>query len=86
MGVGERVGHFTGDVERLLDREFGLLPEASAQALALDVGHRVPQLSIGLSGVEDGQDMGVLEPGGRADLAEEALRGPLRGRARGAGP
>ena len=45
-----------------------------AQALALDVGHGEPEQAVGAgAAVEHGEDVGMLQPGGEADLALEPL-------------
>ena len=54
--------------------ELPLPAQTVAQRLALDVRHREPELAGGLARVEDGEDVGVLEPGGEPDLPLEALR------------
>ena len=73
VGVVERAGDLTGDPERVVDRELALAPEPVAERLALDERHGEPELAAGLTGVENGQDVGMLEPGGELDLALEAL-------------
>ena len=46
-----------------------------AERLALDVGHGEPQPAVGqLAGVEHGEDVRVLQPGGDLDLALEPGR------------
>jgi hypothetical protein len=48
--------------------------QAIAEGFPLHVRHGVPHLAGGLAGVEDGQDVGVLEPSGYLDFMEEAIR------------
>ncbi len=43
------------------------------ERLALDEGHDVVEQAAGLTGVDEAEDMGVLEVGGDPDLGEEAL-------------
>jgi hypothetical protein len=50
------------------------LLRALRAALALDVRHGEPELAGGVTGVVDREDVGMLEPGGGADLPEEPLR------------
>src|SRR6185437_15715282 len=51
-----------------------LLPvQPIAQRLPLDIRHGEPELVTSLAGVEHGQDVGVLEPSSKADLALESL-------------
>ena len=59
--------------------ELPLPPEPVAQALALDVRHGEPEPARGLARVVDREDVGVLQPGGEADLPEEALGAERRG-------
>jgi hypothetical protein len=47
--------------------------ELPPERLALDVGHGEPELAVGIAGVVDRQDMRMLQPGRRADLAKEPL-------------
>ncbi len=70
----ERLRRLARDPERVFDRELPLAAEPVAQALALDQRHGEPEPAGGLAGVEDGQDVRMLEPRGELDLAEEALR------------
>ena len=74
VGAVEGVRDLPGEPDGFLDRKLPLAPEAIAQALALDVGHRVPEEPARRAGVEDREDMRVLEPGGQVDLTEETLR------------
>ena len=73
MGEGERVGDLDQDADRLVHGELALAGQAVAQALPLHVGHHVIEEALGLAGVEQRQDVRVLEPGGDADLAGEPL-------------
>ncbi len=73
MGAVEGVRHLPGEPDRFLDRKLTLAPEPVAQALAFDVRHRVPEEPARRAGVEDREDVRVIEPGGQVDLAEEAL-------------
>ena len=73
MGVIQGFRRLARDAERVLDRQLLFAVEAVAQTLALHERHREPQLPSGFAGVEDGEDVGVLEPGGQHDLAVEPL-------------
>jgi hypothetical protein len=79
VGVFEGAGRFAGDLHGVVQRQLALAAEPVAQRLALDVGHGEPELSGSLARVEHGQDVGVLQPGGKVDLAEEPLRPEARG-------
>ena len=47
--------------------------DPALQVAALDQPHRDDQLAVLLAGVVDGDDVGVVEPGGEARLAQEPL-------------
>ena len=51
-----------------------LAVEPCPERLALDVRHRVPEASGGFAGVEQRQDVGMLQARGEPDLPQEALR------------
>ena len=55
------------------DRELLLAVEPVAQRLALDEGHDVEEVAVGLARVEQRQDVRVLEVGRELDLGQEAL-------------
>ena len=59
------------DPERILNRQLLVAAKPVPQALAFNERHGEPKLAVGLTGVEDCQDMGVLEPRGGLDLALE---------------
>ncbi len=71
--VIERARSLGRDAKGVFERELALTPEPVAQRLALDEGHREPQLSGRFAGVEHGQDVRMLEPGGEVDLTLEPL-------------
>jgi hypothetical protein len=73
MGVLEGVRHLAGDSKRIGYGELPLSLKSPAKALALDVGHGEPELTVGFARVVHGQDMRVLQSRGRADLAQEPL-------------
>ncbi len=74
MGAVKGLRHLPSEPDRLLDRKLTLAPEPVAQALALDIGHGVPEEPARRAGVEDREDVRVIEPGGQVDLTEETLR------------
>jgi hypothetical protein len=74
VGVPERLGHLAHQAHAFPHRERATPPEAVAQALAFHVGHREPEEPAGVARIVDRQDVRVLEPGGEANLALEALR------------
>jgi hypothetical protein len=69
---GQRLRHGPG--EHGLDVEPPLALEPGAERLALDVRHHPAEEAAGLAGVEERDDVGVLEAGGGADLGQEAVR------------
>jgi hypothetical protein len=82
-GPDEGVGDLTSDRHRLVHRELVLAREPGAERLPLDTRHGEPQEPGAIrecsgAAVEHRQNVGVLQPGGEADLAKEAL-GAKRG-------
>jgi hypothetical protein len=80
--VLQRAGGFGRDAERVLRREPALTVEPVVERFALHERHRIPQsLHAGfvrpdVARIEHGQNVGMLQPGGEADLALESLGGP----------
>jgi hypothetical protein len=66
-------GDFAGDAERFFDGESALAAQPFAERLAFDERHGEEHAPVGLSGIEEGEDVRVVEPGGGADLGEEAV-------------
>ena len=83
VGVVERPGDLAGDAHRVVHRELLLAGDPVAERLPLDVRHHVVDQwprSIGdRTGVEERQDVGMLQLGGGPDLGEEALGAELGG-------
>ena len=73
VGVVQRRSDFGGDPDGLRHRELLLAGEPVAERLALDEGHDVEQVAVGLARVEQRQDVRVLEVGRESDLGQEAL-------------
>ena len=73
MRIVERTRHRGCDAHRVVDRQLPLLLEPSAQAFAFDERHDVEEQAGCFAGVEQRQQVGVLEIGGDANLAQEAL-------------
>ena len=71
--VLERFGRLAGDAERVVQRELLLAVEPVPERLALDERHDVVEQPLGLARVVEAEDVGVLEGGGDADFAEEAV-------------
>ncbi len=74
-GVGgvERFGDLAEQVEGAVRRQRPLAVEQRPQVAAGDQAHRHDQLAVDLARVVDGDDGGVVEPGGEPRLAQEAL-------------
>ncbi len=79
VGDLERVAHRDGDAQGFVHGKLLLPADAVGQRLALDVGHHVEEEAVGLTGVEEGKDVGVLQVRGGLDLGEEALGADDRG-------
>ena len=62
MRVATRVGDFTRDQDRVVDRQLPLPLEARAQCLARDQRHHVVQQAVGLAAVEQQEDVRMLQP------------------------
>ena len=78
MGVVERLAGLPHQAQRFSDGERALPREPLAQGLAIHERHDVERpgrLLVGGAGVEQGEDVGVLEPSLDLDLEEEALGG-----------
>jgi hypothetical protein len=73
VGMRERIGNLTHDLNRVRDGELTLARQARAKRFALDIGHDVIQEVASLSGIVERKDVRVNEPGGDLDLAQEAL-------------
>ena len=75
VGVLERRRHLSRDADGFVKRQLMLPPEPVAEALAVHVHHREPELAGGgLARIEHRQDVRMLEPRGDTDLAPEPLR------------
>lgn len=74
VGVVEGVGHLGGDAHRFLDAQLGFPVELPAQRLAVEERHDVIQEAPLAPGVEEREDVRVLELRGGRDLPEEAFR------------
>jgi len=79
VGIVERKCGLARNAERVLKRELPFANKPGPQALAFDEGHGEPQLASCFAGVEDGEDMRMLEPGREMDLASKPVRPESRG-------
>jgi hypothetical protein len=75
LGVGgvESAAHLGEDAEGAVDVQPALGPEQLAQVGAVDVAHGDEEHAVHLAGPEDGHDVEMVEGGGQARLADEAL-------------
>ncbi len=76
--VAQRRGHLARDPERFLHPELLFSAQPATQRLARDVWHGVKRSCrtaavFGGAGVEQGKNVGVLQAGCDADLAQEAV-------------
>jgi hypothetical protein len=73
MSVVEGGGDFTGETDRVLNGELLLAGQAVAEGLARHVGHDVVEEAVGLAGIDQPENVRVLEIGGDLDFGEEAF-------------
>jgi hypothetical protein len=60
-----------GDEERVVDRKLGLALEPCAKRLPFDVGHDVEHRALDGAGIEQRENVRMLQLGGGFDLPEE---------------
>jgi len=68
VGVAQRIRHLQPDPERVGERQLSLPGQALTQRLAFHIGHRVVHEAICFPGVEQRQDVGMVESGGDPDF------------------
>jgi hypothetical protein len=73
VGVVEGTRNGAGDLDGGVHGELLLPLEALAQRFACDMRHGVVDEAAGLAGVEERQDVGVLQVRGDPDLAQKPL-------------
>ena len=73
VGVRQRGGHRAHDPERDVDRELPLARQPVAQRLAPGVGHDEIEQAVAFARVVERENLGMGQPRGDADLAQEAL-------------
>ena len=81
VGVIEGVGHLAREPERPRRLERSLPVEQVAERALVDAGHDVVQQAAGVAGIEQRQQVGMLEPRRDPDLPQEALGAELRAEA-----
>src|SRR6266571_5888627 len=80
VGEIEGRGDRTGNAQRFIERQLALSRQALVEALSFDIRHHVIEEAISFPGVDQGQDMWVLELRCEADLAQEPLGAKNRGK------
>lgn len=70
--VGQCVADLAGDAQRVVDRKLFLSFKAASERLALHVRHGVPEEPIGITGIEEWQDVRMGQSGSRFHLPMEA--------------
>jgi hypothetical protein len=76
--VVERVCDPAGDPKRLVERQLPFPLEPFTQRFTLDVRGDVVDAAVGHSGVDERQDVGMLESRRRRDLRDELLGAQCR--------
>ncbi len=79
MRVGERLGDLAQDPQRFVDGQLAVAHQAHAQGAALDVRHHVVQEPAALAGIDQAQDVGMLQARRDADLAVKPFGAHRRG-------
>ena len=69
----QRFGYLPRQTDRAIDRKLPLTIEPMPETFALDERHREPQTVVGLSGVENADDVRVLKTGGEPDFLLETV-------------
>ncbi len=72
--VRQRIRDLTRDPHRVGDGDLMLPPQPIGERLPIHIRHHVERHAIDLAGVEQWQDVGMLEVAGDLDLAGEAAR------------
>ena len=73
MGVVERVGHFSRNLERVFQSQPAISIEPLSEGPSIHEGHHVVEKPVGFTGVEKRQNVGVGQLGRDLDLPQEPL-------------
>ena len=73
VGVVEGGRDFPGEPQRVVHRELPLPAQPGPERFPGDVGHHVVEQAVGVTRVDQPQDVGMLEVGRDLDLGQEAL-------------
>ena len=79
VGVVERAGDLGGQPDRVGHRELALAGQPVAKRFTLHVRHHVVEERVRRAGVEERQDVRMLQVGRGLDLGEKAVRADHRG-------
>ncbi len=79
VGMSEGIGHFEGDLDRVLHRQLPLPVDPVPQRLTLHKGHDVVEQPVGLPRIVHAEDVRMLETGGEPDLTLEPVGADARG-------
>jgi hypothetical protein len=71
--VGQSRENLLRNTNSFIDRELALAREPLAQGLALDIGHDIPELACGFTGIEQRDDVGMLQPGDDPDFLKKSV-------------
>ena len=69
--VVERGGHLGDDAPHVVQRELRLALQARLERLPLDQGHHEVEECLGVTGIQEGEDTGVVQLGEEANLSQE---------------
>jgi hypothetical protein len=73
VGEIQGLGRIARDPKCFGDGQLPFPGEQTAEGLSVDVRHREPEPSGGFAGIENGQDVGMLQLGGQSNFTKEAL-------------
>jgi hypothetical protein len=73
VSVVQPVGHIAGDAEGVLQRKLVLALEAIPQRLPRHERHDVVELALEFPGIQQAEDVGMLEAGSGGNFAKEAV-------------
>jgi hypothetical protein len=71
--VSEGVGDFPRDADRVLQRKLSLPKQPLPERLPMHSRHHIVERTVGVSGVEQRDDVGMIEASGQGDLSQETL-------------
>src|SRR4030095_2259233 len=73
VGVAQRIRDLSREAQCVIQRELLLPGDPVAQRLAFDEGHDVVRVAIHLAGVDQPQDVGMLQGGGGLDFPHKPV-------------